>query len=217
MSTVPEPLAPTPGDLRLLVQREQARLRQARSRARRAQERVAAASKPNATGYVIPRCPLGLRNIRRWVIDRHRDRATIDKATGMRRISTPELAECRTTARTLMDSYRASADVRRAKAMLKAAEAAHPAGNGITAVTISFDPARPRPADLPPVDGAMVEGGMSITMPVARKALPGANVDDWIKKRTGSNPMPTRSGASAWSPSRRHQPHPATKETTNDD
>jgi hypothetical protein len=85
-------------------------------RARKAREHAAAAMQPASNGYIVPPVPAGLSAIRKWLRRQH-------DAYSRRQLTGPELNECRYTMRAIADSYRASAEVRKSEAVLRAAEA----------------------------------------------------------------------------------------------
>ena len=71
---------------------------------------------PAPNGYIVPPVPAGLLAIRKWLRRQH-------DAYSRRQLTGPELNECRHTMRVITDSYRASAEVRKSEAVLRAAEA----------------------------------------------------------------------------------------------
>jgi hypothetical protein len=85
-------------------------------RARQATERATAALAPNPDGYVVPPMPAGLSQIRKWVREAH-------DAYSARRIGPLELTEIRRSASSVGDLYRTGAELRKAEAAIRAAQA----------------------------------------------------------------------------------------------
>jgi hypothetical protein len=103
-------------ELKLLAQREQRTQRKRDQRRRKAEEHAEQAMRPSPTGYRVGAVPAGPSAMRRWIRDQH-------NAYSRRDLAVPELDQCRHTFRVLMDSYKATAELRRAEAALRAAEA----------------------------------------------------------------------------------------------
>jgi len=104
------------GELRLLAQREKRAQDKRNERARQATERATAALAPNPGGYVVPSMPSGLSGIRRWV-------RLVHDAYSRREVGVMELAEVRRSASTLGDLYRVGAEIRKAEAAIRGAQA----------------------------------------------------------------------------------------------
>jgi hypothetical protein len=85
-------------------------------RARQATERATAALAPNPDGYVVPPMPAGLSAIRKWL------RAAHDRYSA-RQIGPLELTEIRRSASSVGDLYRTGAELRKAEAAIRAAQA----------------------------------------------------------------------------------------------
>ncbi len=98
------------------MEREQWRQDKAAQRKRRVEEHARQAMELSPTGYRAPPVPSGLSAIRKWVRKQH-------DAYSRRDLALPELNECRNTMRALADSYRASADLRKGAAAMRAVEA----------------------------------------------------------------------------------------------
>jgi hypothetical protein len=115
------PVAPdisplTTAELRRLAARAADAERQRKKRAREAMEKAAAAVSPNPDGYVVAPMPGGLSPLRRWVREAH-------NAYSERKIGPLELAEIRRSATALGELYRVGADLRKAEAAIRAAQA----------------------------------------------------------------------------------------------
>jgi hypothetical protein len=103
-------------ELRRLASREADAQRKRNERTRAAMEKAAAAVAPNPAGFVVPSMPAGLSGLRLWVRRAH-------DAYSARRIGPLELAEVRRSASALGDLYRVGADLRKAEAAIRAAQA----------------------------------------------------------------------------------------------
>lgn len=103
-------------ELKLLARRERETQAKRERRARQAVERATAALAPNPDGYVVPAMPAGLSAIRKWVREAH------DAYSG-RRIGPLELTEIRRSASAVGDLYRTGAELRKAEAAIRAAQA----------------------------------------------------------------------------------------------
>jgi hypothetical protein len=119
------PLSTT--ELRLLAEREKNAQDKRAQRARNATEKAAAALAPNPTGYVVPPMPAGLSAIRKWVRRAH-------DAYSRRAIGPLELAEIRRSASSVGDLYRTGADMRKAEAAIRAAQAQEQMAAALAAV-----------------------------------------------------------------------------------
>jgi hypothetical protein len=103
-------------ELRQLAEREKRTQDKRKERARQATERAKAALAPNPDGYVVPKMPAGLSQIRKWVRQAH-------DAYSARRIGPLELTEIRRSASSVGDLYRTGAELRKAEAAIRAAQA----------------------------------------------------------------------------------------------
>ena len=117
----------TTAELRQLANREKRTQDKRAERARKAEERAAAAVAPNPDGYVVPPMPAGLSAIRKWL------RAAHDRYSA-RQIGPLELAEIRRSATSVGDLYRVGADLRKAEAAIRAAEAQERMAEALAAV-----------------------------------------------------------------------------------
>jgi hypothetical protein len=109
-----EPPAPLTEEQRLEAQRETWRVERAGRRQRQAEERARAADQPGTVP--TPPMPAGLRAMRRWLRRRH-------DAYERGEITSARLAEQRRTVSALGDTYRVGAELRKAEAAIRAAEA----------------------------------------------------------------------------------------------
>src|SRR5262249_8707775 len=82
---------------------------------------------PNPGGYVVPPMPAKLSAIRKWVRCAH-------DAYSVRKIGLLELTEIRRSATSIGDLYRVGADIRKADAALRAAEAQERMADALAAV-----------------------------------------------------------------------------------
>jgi hypothetical protein len=114
-------------ELRKLVERAKKADDKKAQRARHAVERATAALAPNPAGYVVPRMPAGLSAIRKWVRVAH-------DAYSERKIGPIELAEIRRSASSVGDLYRTGAELRKAEAALRAAQAQERMADALAAV-----------------------------------------------------------------------------------
>jgi len=103
-------------ELRLLAQREKKAQDKRGEGERKATERATAALAPNPDGYVVPSMPSGLSGIRQWVRRAH-------DAYSRRQIGVVELTEIRRSAGTLGELYRTGAEIRKAEAAIRSAQA----------------------------------------------------------------------------------------------
>jgi hypothetical protein len=103
-------------ELRKLAEREKKAQDKRAERARTATERATAALAPNPDGYVVPKMPAGLSAIRKWVREAH-------DAYSARQIGPLELTEIRRSASSVGDLYRTGAELRKAEAAIRAAQA----------------------------------------------------------------------------------------------
>jgi hypothetical protein len=94
-------------ELRMLARRQKDTDARRERRARQAEEQARAALAPNPEGYVVPPMPAGLSAIRRWV----------------RGVHDVELTEVRRSAAAVGDLYRTGAELRKAEAAIRAAQA----------------------------------------------------------------------------------------------
>ena len=101
---------------RLIAQREKWREERAARRAASANGHHRAADAPPLDGTVVPSMPAGLSATRRWV-------RKVQDLYAQRKVTSAELTECRRSASTVADLYRAGADLRKAEAAIRAAEA----------------------------------------------------------------------------------------------
>ena len=99
-----------------LAARENAAERQRRSRASRDEARAVAAMAPNPGGYVVPRMPRRIKELRAWIAEGH-------DAYSRRQISPIELMEMRRSMTAVLETYKISALVRQARAAIRQAEA----------------------------------------------------------------------------------------------
>jgi hypothetical protein len=111
-----KPDALTTQELRQIANREKKAQDKREQRARQATERATAALAPNPDGYEIPKMPAGLSAIRKWVREAH-------DAYSERRIGPLELTEVRRSASSVGDLYRTGAELRKAEAAIRAAQA----------------------------------------------------------------------------------------------
>lgn len=105
-----------PPDLAVLARRQQNAEARRRQRAAKAEEEAKAATSPNPSGYVVPRMPGRMSELRRWYRAQH-------DAYSQRVLGPLELAEVRRSFNTMMDSYKAGAFLRQSHAAMRAAEA----------------------------------------------------------------------------------------------
>jgi hypothetical protein len=106
----------TTDELRRLAAREAEAQRKRDERARTAATKARAAVAPNPAGYVVPPMPAGLSAIRKWLRRAH-------DAYSLRQIGPLELAEIRRSASSVGELYRVGADLRKAEAAIRAAQA----------------------------------------------------------------------------------------------
>jgi hypothetical protein len=109
-----------------LAKREQWRDAKRRQRADKAAT-LAAEAQARIAGYTLPRMPAGLRGIRLWLRDAH-------EAFEAGRITTARLTEARRSASAVGDLYRVGADLRKAQAAIRAAEAQEQMAHALAAV-----------------------------------------------------------------------------------
>jgi hypothetical protein len=114
-------------ELRKLAEREKKAQDKREERARKATERAVAALAPNPDGYVIPKMPAGLSAIRKWVREAH-------DAYSERKIGPLELAEIRRSASSVGELYRTGAELRKAEAAMRAAQAQEQMAAALAAV-----------------------------------------------------------------------------------
>ncbi len=114
-------------ELQALSRRVQETERKRRLRARQAEDRARAGLKPNPDGYVVPPMPAGLSALRRWVRGAH-------NAYSSRKIGPIELGEIRRSASAVGDLYRTGAELRKAEAALRAAQAQERMAEALAAV-----------------------------------------------------------------------------------
>lgn len=117
----------TADELRRLANRERDTQWKRKRRAELAATHAKAALAPNPTGYVVPDMPSGLSAIRKWVRQAH-------DAYSRRQIGPFELTEIRRSAASLGDLYRAGAEIRKAEAALRGAQAQERMAEALAAV-----------------------------------------------------------------------------------
>ena len=108
-----------------LAARENAAERQRRSRASRDEARAVAAMAPNPGGYVVPRMPRRIKELRAWIAEGH-------DAYSRRQISPIELMEMRRSMTTLLESYKVQALTTSARAATRQALATEQIATTIT-------------------------------------------------------------------------------------
>jgi hypothetical protein len=121
----PEPGSLTLEERRLLAQREAWRQQKRQQREAKANEHEAAADQPG--DFTMPPMPAGLSAIRRWVRSAH-------DAYERHLITSARLAEARRSAGAVGDLYRVGAELRKAAAAERAAEAQERMASALAAV-----------------------------------------------------------------------------------
>lgn len=101
---------------RALEVREDNAARQRKSRATRDEARSVAAMMPNPNGYVVPKMPRRIKELRAWIAEGH-------DAYSRREITPIELMEMRRSMTTLLESYKVQGLVTSSKAAVRQAQA----------------------------------------------------------------------------------------------